>query len=211
MSQRMCHLDTAQCRILRDSGKSLIKMPREIGLTSDWFGKLLRNYRTIQSLVFVQWTSFSRKKFALVHTQRKESIAHTGLLSNFTFPLFSTLTILTKQFWHFKVASKIPHKGINFKAGGEILTPTVLVVNSISTQHISLSRPLGLEVSNLTVTWPVGSCHLCPDLLCTLPWSRENISFMILMENTPPGQPLSFFLEERIHVASCLGNVCTCM
>ena len=31
---RMCHLDTAQCRILKDSGRFLVKIPRGLGLNS---------------------------------------------------------------------------------------------------------------------------------------------------------------------------------
>ena len=33
----MCHLDTAQCKILKDSGRFLVKIPRGLGLKN---GKL---------------------------------------------------------------------------------------------------------------------------------------------------------------------------
>ena len=44
----MCHLDTAQCRILKDSGRFLVKIPRGLGLTLQsipWFSPLI-NFTT---------------------------------------------------------------------------------------------------------------------------------------------------------------------
>ena len=33
---RMCHLDTAQCRILKDSGRFLVKIPWGLGLNHNF-------------------------------------------------------------------------------------------------------------------------------------------------------------------------------
>ena len=42
----MCHLDTAQCRILEDSGRFLVKIPRGLGL---------KNSRDLLNIVKTQW------------------------------------------------------------------------------------------------------------------------------------------------------------